>query len=415
MILGKLTDEDINLKYWYKQPQTWSQLSYEGKYQKLQPPSKEEIVNLYSSHKQYYKTLVHQPQFQGILDALNFNRNEAGEIVSTTQSAAVTEAVNNFYKAINSIYSWAENTGSNKEEIVVYEKQLSQLLIELKKIQKDVDAGNIQLLKGDIARLDNFITTVSANLNTAKIQGSAVISRSIFGKAASLRSALGGAILETKMVKELQKYNLNGAKLVFNTGQMVDLRGKAIKPDAMIIPGGTELKNKKGQIIGTFTNNGTFEMADGVMEIRVDLDNIEPFLGISAKTARQPNFGQAVNINTFLDSALDGGDKYIQELIHIYQLGTALQESNAITSSVNMYQSYATAKMCQKVIGKHNAFIATRGAIVPTYQYIDQIIHSRDIRSMLRFSNRQIPARKRGMPLNTKFGITDIRGSMIKT
>ena len=243
--------------------------------------------------------------------------------------------------------------------------------------------------------------------------GSVKMQRSIFGQAASLRSALGGAILESKMVKELQKYNLNGAKLVFNTGQMTDFRGKAIKPDAMIVPPGTVLKNKEGKIIGTFTNDG-FEVADGITKIQVDLEQIEPYLGISAKTAKQPNFGQQVNINTFLDEASVDGDEKIYELIHMYQLGTALQDPSAINSHLAAYQGYASAKMCQKVIGKYNAFIATRGAIVPTYQYIDQMINSNRIQSMLRFSNRQLPARERGEPLNSKFGTTDIRGSMLK-
>lgn len=415
MLIGKLTNNDINLKYWYKQPKKWSQLSYEGKYSILQPPSKEMIVDIYRIHKNYYKDLVHQPIFQDILDALEFKRSEAGEIIAKTQQSAVTEAINNFYKSINSIYSLAENKGSSNQEVVAYENQLKNLLDGLKAIQRDVDKGDVQLLKGDISRLNNFIDTINSSLKIAQSKGSVKISRSIFGKAASLRSALGGAILETKMVKELQKYNLEGTKLVFNTGQMLDLRGKAIKPDAMIIPAGTVLKNKENEIIGTFSNSGNFEVADGVKEVRVDLDNIEPFLGISAKTARQPNFGQAVNINTFLDSALDtaGNNRQIYELIHIYQLGS-LQDSNQINKHLNLYQNYASAKMCQKVIGKHNAFIATKGAIVPTYQYIDQMINSRDIRSMLRFSNRQLPSRKIGAPLNVKFGTTDIRGSLVK-
>lgn len=267
----------------------------------------------------------------------------------------------------------------------------------MKKMQGYLDALDAELERNSAGLIDlqNILGEGDAYAITSRLEGTL--------------SRIQGEILE----QEVQRFLVNKIPhQVVVTGSVTSADGGKIKPDLVVALDNLELKNQDGQTTYRFRNGDIYNTENVKQTENISLTSYEikslnaGTIGFSAKTTSgRPTFHQGYNINQLIEDSIEKGDptSALYQLMHFYQLG--LQNVPNITT----YQRYAVARLAIQIMGQNNAFIITKNEIIPTWQYMEKLMH----RGGLYFANNKIPARANTDVLNSKFGSTNIVGQTV--
>ena len=378
--------------------------------QKVMPAN---YLEYYQNAKSYFQDLANSEKYKEITKELGFDFNDKNNKNQINLPSYINLWANQIKNA--KLVDGKSLKKANSTFITLH--QAEQLANQWSNLSNLIQMNNWTGLNAELARIKNMTDQLNKQIekNVEYIDLSTIVQTknssnmySVMSAVEGLLSRIQGAMLEQEAIKFIkEKIPHRG---VFLTGNITMQTGEQIKPDFVVsLFDNFKLQNSDGKNVYEF-ENGIIKSSDGSPERKnihlteYELQSLtEQTLGFSAKTSQgQITFHQQYNINKLIDDSLakNGDQKILFQMMHIYQLGLQLQPRE-----IDNYQRYAVSKLAINILGNNNAFIVTKNAIIPTYQYVDKLI-----KTGLHFSNKAIPSRGENTDFIMSFGNTNIIG-----
>ena len=373
-------------------------------------PSQDDIAQNYRESRQMYYDLAHSGAYKFLLKEIMAEDIEGN--ISGISLDETIEQVLNFIQSQGNLWGYVRSKKGRMRITTSQAQQISnnwQRILNLAR-QESWSSVNVELIRIEnmVQSLNSAIASSSdgmVNIGKALGMGGNKRGSSIANSIQGTLNSLRGKILEEKAVEFLDKNlpeKFKDEASIYQTGA-IQVGGKSIKEDIMVLFNGLEITNNNGEVIYKFSNGKIIATEKAPKKDVVSLTEEQyqklqsVALGMSAKTSKGSTvYHGGLNIKSFLDSVSEK-DPIIFQLIHMYQLGTGKNHT--------LYQKYAISKKIDYIIGNKNVFMISRNKIVPTYRFIEQLTMN-----PLRFGTSTLPERGENAPLNIDFGSTNVTG-----